>query len=97
MKKRTWIYCQSPEMYEISCDSCGGNNITWSEFEGMLWCFDCKIDTPGNEGIFDGPIPLEICKMLGISFDRIDLETGERLYMKQVEDKLVWEKEINYG
>ncbi len=90
MKKRTWIYIHKPTVYEISCDSCGGNNIEWSEFEGMIWCYDCKIDTPGNDGLFSGPIGLEVCRLLGISFDRIDIKTGKRSYMKVVKDKLVW-------
>jgi hypothetical protein len=29
--------------------------------------------------------------LLGISFDKIDLATGKRLYMKDKDGKLVWE------
>ena len=84
-----------PTSYEISCDICGGNNITWSEFEHMIWCFDCKKDTSGNGGIFDGPIPLQLAQLFGITFDRIDIKTGERLYMKELNDKLIWERADN--
>jgi hypothetical protein len=66
-------------MFELACDKCGGKNITWSEWEGLIWCYDCEIDTRGGPSIFDGPIAIAACKMLGICFDRIDLETGERL------------------
>ncbi len=77
MTKRKWCYAQSPAVYQINCDLCGGHDITWSEFEHMIWCFKCEKDTPGNGGIFDGPIPVGVCKMMGIVFDRIDLETGK--------------------
>ena len=79
MKKRTWCYVMKPTAYEISCDLCGGINIHWSEFEKMIWCYDCEKDTRGNGGIFDGPVPLKLCEMLGMSFDRIDLKTNKRL------------------
>lgn len=77
--KRTWVYCQNPKDYQMSCDKCGGTNIEWSEFEGHIFCYDCKIDTPGNKGIFDGPIPIHAAKILGMSFDRIDLQTHKLL------------------
>ena len=56
-------------------------NTTWSEFEHMIWCFDCEKDTPGSRGIFDGPIPLECCNLMGVRFDRINIKTGK--IMKQ--------------
>lgn len=91
MRKRKWVYCQQPTVYEISCDLCGGSNITWSEFEHMIWCYDCKKDTRGTEGIFDGPIPLEVSKILGISFDRIDLKTKKLKKMRVTKTgKLIW-------
>ena len=90
-KKRKWCYAMLPTAYEISCDICGGSNLTWSEFTGCIWCFDCEKDTPGTDGIFDAPIPYEITKMIGISFDRIDLKTGKRLYMKVKDGKTLWE------
>ncbi len=77
MKKRKWCYIQNPTVYEMSCDICGGRNVTWSEFEHLIWCFDCKKDTPGNKGIFDGPIALGLCAIMGIYFDRISIRTGK--------------------
>jgi hypothetical protein len=71
--KRTWHYVQNPKEYEIFCDKCNGNDIEWSEYEGHIWCYSCKTDTKGTGGIFDGPIPMGACKVLGISFDRWDM------------------------
>ena len=92
MKKRKWIYIFKPQSYEISCDKCGGSNITWSEFERRIWCFDCKIDTPGNGGIFSGPIPLEVTKMImgENCFDRFYFKSKQIRKMKIEGNKLVW-------
>lgn len=93
MKKRKWVYAMLPTAYEIHCDRCGGNNITWSEFEKLIWCFDCRINTPGTGGIFDGPIPLEVAKMLGVTFDKIDLKTKKLLKMTITKSgKLIWRR-----
>ena len=97
MKKRKWCYIMNPTAYEMSCDLCGGTNITWSEYERMIWCYDCKKDTHGKDGIFGGPIGLEVCKLLGISFDRIDIKTGERLFMNRKGNKFVYEKAAKQG
>ena len=96
MRKRTWIYIQSPKTYEIFCDKCGGV-VEWSEFEGMVWCPKCKIDTKGSPSIFSGPIPLEAMQLLGVSFDRLDLRTKERLYMHLTKkgDRLIWRRKKN--
>lgn len=75
--KRTWYYCQSPVVFEMQCDKCEGQNITWSEFERMIWCYDCEIDTEGYKGIFDGPVPIHISGLIGMSFDRYNMETCE--------------------
>jgi len=83
-----------PENYEIACDKCGGHNITWSEFEKLIWCFDCKVDTRGTEGVFGGPIPLELSKILGISFDRLYLKDRSVRRMKVVGKRIVWQKEV---
>lgn len=91
MKKRTWHYIQNPGAYQISCDLCGGTHIDWSEYAGMIWCYDCQKDTEGTPGIFDGPINIELCAMLGISLDRIDLTTGKRLKLKMSNGKIGWE------
>lgn len=92
LKKRKWIYIQSPTAYECHCDLCGGNNITWSEYQHMFWCYDCQKDTSGFLGIFDGPIPLEVSKLLGICFDRIHLKTGRIMNMvsREGSGKLIW-------
>jgi len=38
----------------------------------------CQKDfIPSHGGIFDGPIPAHAAKLLGISFDKIDLETNK--------------------
>ena len=85
MKKRKWCYILPPTFYDMRCDKCWsgeledgtGTNITWSEYEHMIWCYDCEIDTKGFGGIFDGPIPIQASRMLGITFDRFNLETEQ--------------------
>ncbi len=91
-KKRTWVYVQQPSSYGISCDKCGGP-VQWSEWEKKVWCPECKIDTRGNEGIFGGPIPLELSKILGISFDKYFFRDKNIRKMQIKGDKLVWRKE----
>lgn len=71
--KRTWVYARSPTVYSIRCDECGGDNIEWSEWERLIWCYDCELDVKGTEGIFGGPIPVNLCRELGIGFDKITL------------------------
>ena len=78
----------------MSCDKYGGNNITWSEFEGCIWCYDCEIDTPGNVGVFDGPIPLATAALLGMNFSIIYLETGKVETPVVKDGRIVW-KEID--
>lgn len=76
--KRKYVYTQSPQYYEIPGCSCGNQNIQWSEYENMMWCEKCQKDfKPEHYGVFDSPIPLGICNMLNVSFDRIHLETEE--------------------
>ena len=75
MNKRKWCYAQKPVVYDVWCDKCGGTNTTWSEYEHMIWCYDCQPDTKGTPGIFDGPIPIQVAECLGVRFDRINLET----------------------
>lgn len=95
MKKRTEIFCREPAAYEISCNLCGGE-VRWSDYPHKVWCWRCLKDVPGNPGIFGGPIPLEACETMGLCLDKIDLATGERLYLKVKGSKIVWEKE-KYG
>ena len=88
LKKREWIYVQPPMAYEVFCDICGNPYVEWSEFEGMVWCWRCLKDTHGTGGVFDGPVPINTCKILGICFDRIDLKTGQWLIPEVVENKV---------
>jgi hypothetical protein len=77
--KRRYMYVQKPQEYEMSCDRCHGSNIQWSEWEGLIWCYDCKVDTKGDGGVFDGPIPIQTAELLGLCFDRVDIENGKIL------------------
>lgn len=83
MEKRKWHYIIPPWGFEMRCDKCWGDinktgsNITWSEFEHKIWCYDCEKDISGFQGIFDGPISLGIVYTLGLHFDRINLETNK--------------------
>lgn len=76
---RKWVYTQYPEVYEMAgCPTCRNYHTEWSEYEKHLWCAKCKIDfIPEHCGIFDGPIPIGVCRLLGIKFNRINLETRE--------------------
>lgn len=78
LPKRKWTYIQQPAVYDIAGCECGNSDPEWSEFEGMLWCAKCQKDfKPAHNGIFDGPIPVHGMAMMGISLDRVNLETGE--------------------
>lgn len=85
LKKREWVYLLHPTKFEMRCDKCWdgdlksdtGKNIDWSEYQGMIWCYDCQIDTKGVQGIFSGPIPINTCYILGLNFDRFNLKTNE--------------------
>lgn len=85
MKKRKWVYIQHPTIYEVFCNKCKGKNIAWSEYEHRIWCYDCRKDVVGTGGIFDGPIPIKICEMVGISFWRRYLKSDK--IMKPVMSK----------
>jgi len=82
LKKRADCLIQYPKSYGIECDICGGINLHWSEWEHLIWCYDCEIDTKGTGGIFDGPIPVGSAEVLGISFDRVNIKTGEIIEFK---------------
>ncbi len=88
--RRKYIFVNHPTQYEIRCDKCNGINIWWSEFDHHIWCYDCEVDTPGFPGIFDGPIPFNALKMLGLSLDRINLETQQIERAKLEDNKLTW-------
>ena len=88
-KKRTWHYLGYPAMYEVFCLKCNGSNTWWSEFEKMIWCYDCKEDNRGTEGVFSGPIPMEAVLILGTHFHILDMEKDRILFSVQVRGKWV--------
>lgn len=78
MERRTWVYVQTPDNYGFPAHSCGQVADQWSEFVGHLWCEKCSVDfKPDHGGVFDGPVPLHTAGLLGLSFDRYNLETGQ--------------------
>jgi len=87
--KRKWYYVQKPQEYDITCDRCGGRNLDWSEYASKIWCYDCEIDTKGTGGVFDGPIPIGVAAVLGMSFDRYDMENKCILTYDQEQQKYV--------
>ena len=77
LKKRTWVYIMAPSSYDIAPCGCGNQETQWSEYEGYLWCDKCQKDfVPEHNGVFDGPIPAGAAKMLGMTFDRMEIATG---------------------
>lgn len=94
LKRRKWVYIQEPSAYEIRCEICGGE-VVWSEYREMVFCWKCLRDTPGDGGIFSGPIPMEVAKMFGISFDRIHIPSGRILRMEVSKSgkRLIWKFE----
>lgn len=76
LDKRTWVYVQRPAEYEIAGCPCGNADPEWSEYKGHLWCAKCQKDfIPEHNGIFDGPIPVNGARLMGICLDRFNLET----------------------
>lgn len=75
---RTWHYAHHPSMFHIQCPHCKENsNITWSEWQGHMWCYVCNLDIPIENSILNGPIPIGLAGSLGMRFDRIIIATGE--------------------
>lgn len=80
LEKREWVYIMDPSDYEVAPCSCGNQKTQWSEYKDHIWCDKCQKDfIPEHFGLFDGPIAINTCKMLGISFDRVDLKTKKVL------------------
>lgn len=78
LEKRTWVYVQQPKEYGIAFHGCGHQEPEWSEFKGRLWCPSCEVDfIPEHNGAFDGPIPVHTAQLLGMRFDRFNLETKQ--------------------
>lgn len=78
-KKRIWVLMQPPSIYEMgACPKCENTSTVWSEWDDHVWCPECNLDfIPQDKGVFDGPVCMQVCRMLGIYFDRQNLETGE--------------------
>jgi hypothetical protein len=81
MDKRKWCYILPPYIFEMKCPKCKGINITWSEYEHHIWCYDCEQDLNPKDteyaGIFSGPVPVNVSYILGLHFDRINFETNK--------------------
>ena len=76
--KRTWVYVQRPKEYGISGCVCGNADPDWSEFRGHVWCGVCQKDfIPESGGIFDGPVPVNACALMGIDLRRFSIATGQ--------------------
>lgn len=90
--KREWVYVLPPSEYECTCDQCGSKNVTWSEYQNMLWCYNCERDVEGYS-IFTGPVAYELCVMfLGQNcFDRIILSTGAYEKFMDKGNRFEWE------
>ncbi len=75
LEKRKWVYLSQPKDFCIPGCSCGNEETQWSEYKEHLWCCKCEKDfIPENNGVFDGPILIEIAQNLGFSFNRVNLE-----------------------
>lgn len=79
VKKREWCYVLQPKQFGMGpCDVCGNSELQWSEYEGRVWCETCQKDTVlKNNGVFDGPIAVNMCALFGIVFDRVILATQQ--------------------
>lgn len=81
VEKRLWHYLLPPAVFEITCEKCDGTNLCWSEFKSHIWCYDCEIDFDPkhgeHSGIFSGPILIHVSYMMGMSFDRFNMETQQ--------------------
>ena len=89
--KRKWAYILQPVAYGISGCKCGNNNCKWSEYSKHLWCEKCNIDfIPEFDGVFDGPILLHTCGLLGIVFDRYNVRSKRVVKFESKEWDKTW-------
>lgn len=74
-RSRNWVYVSSPVELEYGpCPRCGKQDFVWSTYRNCIWCLNCCDDIiPEHYGVVDGPVIIECCKMMGISFDAFDL------------------------
>lgn len=76
--RRTWHYLLQPKDFQIAPCTCGNHETQWSEFQKHLWCDRCEIDfLPEHNGVFEGPILPRVCAMMGIIFDRFNMDTQQ--------------------
>ena len=96
-RRRKWVYVHHPKAYEITCNLCGNPHVEWSEYRGMIFCWRCLKDVPGNPGVFDGPFPMnrEFHELLGISIDRIHIPSGRimRWEFSKNGNRVIWKLE----
>ncbi len=95
MEKRKWHYLYPPKAFECKCEKCNGRNLTWSEWDNHLWCYDCQIDFDPKDsaysGVFSGPIPIGVSSTLGLSFDRYMMQE-DRIERFNI-NTLKWDKD----
>jgi hypothetical protein len=72
--KRTWHYVQGPTTFDLVCPHNNSHNITWSEFEDHIWCYDCEQDIEYKPGY--AIFPTQLAELLGITFDKFDMTTN---------------------
>lgn len=75
-KVRTWFYIDKPNIFDVSPCDCGNVDTEWSEFQECIWCPICNKDfIPDSFGILESPVPMQVAKMMGITFTKYDLIT----------------------
>lgn len=72
--KRTWYYVQNPKEHGIECPTCFGTILAWSEYDKHVWCYRCEKDFSNYVSVLDGPFPVAVGSLLGISVDRFLME-----------------------
>ena len=78
LRTRSWRFLQPPAAFDMAPCICGNSATTWSEFDKHLRCDTCGKDfVPAHRGVFDGPIRFRTAHLEGLSFDRINLRSGE--------------------
>lgn len=76
--KRTSVYIMPPSHFEIPGCDCGNCEPEWSEFKEHLWCAKCQKDfVPDHWGVLDGPVAVQASLLMGLNFDRVNLQTNE--------------------
>lgn len=77
LSKRTWHYIQKPQDFGVTCPLCESTNLAWSEYEKHIWCYACEKDLNNYHSMLDGPVPMNVATMLGVSFDIFNMTTGK--------------------